>query len=416
MKWNEIFNWNIKFVSDPETKALCVVFEALDCKFASKKPVFDLETLLRKFFHRQWCSYVHSRKSIIEILVSFCFVSFSPAPLLEAGFELPLRMCVCVPVCVCTCGCLTFISFLHSSMDSTYSISASMPSLGNEILELLPKPRRSKAYTGLDLARASRFRAHSPTPDPIPCINTRGVLSDFLFICIVRMCLVPLPMVTKNASRLFHKSAKGRNIRGFSHQFVKFPLRKTASYHWAQSTLDASMQFIWCCLCPVIWIRFILRLRVALHRLASSVDWAMLRVLLPFNNSKYQNCTSSSQLDKPVVWDRDSVLLTGEDFAFGHRERSHWGWFPGTSAQQTAKKRFTEFKYSCRFPQNDAHDPSTNYQGDEMMEFEHCSHFCVRRKGTMEIDVFLQWGWGAKCCWFNRSVKWEFAFQLESHW
>lgn len=47
---------------------------------------------------------------------------------------------------------------------------------GNGGLELLPKPSRSKAYTGRDLHSASRFLIHRPTPPPKPWTITRGVL------------------------------------------------------------------------------------------------------------------------------------------------------------------------------------------------------------------------------------------------
>lgn len=65
---------------------------------------------------------------------------------------------------------------LHCSMESTNCSSALAASEGNGGLELLPKPSRSKAYTGRDRQSPSRFLIHRPTPPPKPWTITRGVL------------------------------------------------------------------------------------------------------------------------------------------------------------------------------------------------------------------------------------------------
>ena len=127
---------------------------------------------------------------------------------------------------------ITFICFLHSSIASTNSISANIGSFGNFTRELLPKPSKSKAYTGRDFAILSKFIAHSPTPAPIPWIMTRGALFAFLFITIVLMFLDPFPIVTKVASMFCQRSAKWnrdkykiwRSFKGSLHKFWFFLL------------------------------------------------------------------------------------------------------------------------------------------------------------------------------------------------
>lgn len=65
---------------------------------------------------------------------------------------------------------------LHCSMELTNCSSALAASEGKEGLELRPKPKRSKAWTGLDRLSASRFLIQSPTPPPNPWTITSGVL------------------------------------------------------------------------------------------------------------------------------------------------------------------------------------------------------------------------------------------------
>ena len=63
----------------------------------------------------------------------------------------------------------------HSSSESTNDISASRASMGNCSRDDAPKPGRSRACTVRWVARALRFRAHRPTPDPMPCSMTSGM-------------------------------------------------------------------------------------------------------------------------------------------------------------------------------------------------------------------------------------------------
>lgn len=104
---------------------------------------------------------------------------------------------------------------LHSSIDSTNWVSASAESLLKCGLLLWPNPTRSKAQTVRCRLRASKFKDHSPTPPPNPCIRTSGVLFGVSWLNINVHILLPLGTKTYAFVKLLWTPAK---YKGYTNQ------------------------------------------------------------------------------------------------------------------------------------------------------------------------------------------------------